>query len=278
LAPLTLGVSYTFSHAIDDSSDRTTATFINAYNLPSNRASSDYDQRHLFSLSYVYQLPLMKLWEAMETFDDDPTNEISNHHSDESRRIAGRFFANWEFSGITIYQSGTPFSILNAGSVDGISVPDNAGVVTVAGPASYVDLATNPFPVSKFANNVSTFGPILGNPGLFAAPRGLTFGSTGRNYFRNPRRTNFDMALAKYFPLSEGRSIQLRIEAFNVFNHTQFRIYDPSHPGNAGNNIVSCYGGANGNAGDPACDTSSFLHPIDAHRPRTMQIGFKFQF
>ena len=277
-APLTLGVSYTYSHAIDDSSDRTTATFINAYNLASNRASSDYDQRHLFSISYVYQLPLMKVWEALQFADDDPTNQISSHHSDESKKIAGRFFANWEFSGITIYQSGTPFSVLNAGTVDGISTPDNAGVVTVAGPASYADLATNPFPNTKGTNNPATFGPLLGNPGQFQAPMGLTFGNTGRNFFRNPNRTNFDMALAKNFPLSEGRSMQLRLEGFNVFNHTQFRIYDASHPGNAGNNIVSCYGDSNGNAGDPSCATSAFLHPIDAHRPRTMQIGFKFLF
>jgi len=43
--------------------------------------------------------------------------------------------------------------------------------------------------------------------------------------------------------------------------------------------VIACYGDTNGAAGDPGCVTSSsFLHPIDAHRPRTVQLGVKFQF
>src|SRR5262249_40568313 len=125
----------------------------------------------------------------------------------------------------------------------------------------------------------NTFGPLLGNPGRFVAPTGLTFGNAGRNAMTNPRRTNFDVALSKFFPLSESRAFEFRIEAFNVLNHSQFRIFDPSHPGNTGNNVITCYGGANSSAGDPGClASSSFLHPVDAHRPRTMQFGFKFNF
>jgi hypothetical protein len=212
--------------------------------------------------------------------DDDPTNVLSKGSSSEPSSLAKKIWDNWEASGITVFQTGTPFSVLNAGSVDGISGPDNAGIVTVAGPASYPDLATSPLPrPASNAGAGATFGPLLGNPGLFVAPMGLTFGDAGRNYFSNPSRTNFDFALAKNFPLAEGRSLQFRLEAFNVFNHTQFRIYDPSHPGNPGNNVISCYGDTNFSAGDPGCvSTSAFLHPIDAHRPRTMQVGFKFYF
>jgi hypothetical protein len=276
--PLTLGVTYTYSHSIDDSSDRTTATFINAYNLPSNRASSDFDQRHLFNLSYVYQLPLMKIYRMLNGLDDDSGNKVSYHGATST--FAERIWDGWELSGITVFQTGTPFSVLNGGNVDGTSPSDNAGVVTITGPASYPDLATNPdkAPPSNIGAG-NTFGPLLGNPNQFVAPTGLTFGNAGRNSFRNPRRTNFDMALAKNFPLSEGRSFQFRLEAFNVFNHTQFRIYDPSNPGNTGNNVITCYGGANYSAGAPGCvSTSSFLHPVDAHRPRTLQLGFKFVF
>jgi hypothetical protein len=76
-------------------------------------------------------------------------------------------------------------------------------------------------------------------------------------------------------------NLQFRLETFNTFNHTQFRIYDPSNPGNSGNNVVNCFGGsATGySAGDPTClATSSFLHPVDAHRPRTIQLGVKYVF
>lgn len=274
--PLTLGISYTYSHSIDDASDRTEATFINAYNLASNRASSDFDQRHLLNVSYVYQLPLARLRNFLNWADNDPTNQVSSHGSDLNRNL----WENWELSGITTFQSGTPFSVLNAGSVDGISTPDNAGIVTVSGPASYPDLASNPGPApSSTSGSGFTFGPLIGNPGRFVAPTGLTFGNAGRNFLSNPSRTNFDMQLSKSFLFGEGRSMQFRLETFNIFNHTQFRIYDPSHPGNAGNNVISCYSDLNGSANDPSClGTSGFLHPIDAHRPRTMQLGFKFLF
>ena len=110
------------------------------------------------------------------------------------------------------------------------------------------------------------------------APRGLTFGDAGRNVLNNPSRLNFDVAALKNFPLSERFLLQFRAEAFNVFNHTQFRIYDPNL-GNQANNTISCYGGPNYSAGATSCLAgSSFLHPIDAHRPRTMQLGLKLSF
>jgi hypothetical protein len=52
--PLDLGVSYTYSHSIDDASDRFNANFVNAYDLSQNKASSDFDERHLLNISYIY--------------------------------------------------------------------------------------------------------------------------------------------------------------------------------------------------------------------------------
>jgi hypothetical protein len=124
---------------------------------------------------------------------------------------------------------------------------------------------------------------LLLNPGAFAAPTGLTFGDAGRNILNNPNRTNFDMALLKHFNLSENSLLEFRAEAFNVFNHTQFRIFD-STLGNQANNTVSCYGGpstgysAAGGDGVDCLTGSAFLHPVDAHRPRTIQLGLKLSF
>ena len=58
--PLTFGLAYSYGHSIDDSSDRSDANFVNSYNLASNRASSDFDQRHILNVSYVYRLPSVK--------------------------------------------------------------------------------------------------------------------------------------------------------------------------------------------------------------------------
>jgi hypothetical protein len=279
--PLTLGLSYTYSHSIDDSSDRTSALFLNAYNISQNRASSDFDQRHLVNLSYIYDLPLEHWIKQLNFADDDPTNQVAGHGLSDKQKS---FLSGWQFAGITIYSSGTPFSVINGGSAAGISTQDNAGVLAVIGPGSYPDLASSIAPrpaISKGSSGL--FGPIIGNPGDFIAPQGLTYGNAGRNYFNNPSRLNFDMSIIKNVALREGQSLQFRFEAFNVFNHTQLRIYDPSNSGNPGNNVVNCYGSSTDaspfSSGSSSCiANSSFLHPVDAHRPRTVQLGVKFLF
>jgi hypothetical protein len=280
--PLTLGVSYTYSHSIDDSSDRSDTTLVNSYDLSSNKASSNFDQRHLLNISYVYKLDSLvnklRYWFSNIGYDDSAATQ-SVAMPEASSRWAHIVEDGWELSGITIYQSGTPFSVINGGSSTGISVLDNAGVANGTGAGSYPDVIGNPYKAAPFGgNNYQSIGPILGNPAAFAAPEGLTFGNAGRNFLHNPSRLNFDVALLKHFKITEGSNLEFRVEAFNVFNHTQFRIYDPDK-GNTGSNTITCYGGADNSAGDPSCLVgNSFLHPVDAHRPRTMQFGLKYNF
>ncbi|MGC9947936.1 MAG: carboxypeptidase regulatory-like domain-containing protein [Bryobacteraceae bacterium] len=276
--PFTLGVSYTYSHSLDDSSDRSDATFVNSYNLASNKASSNFDQRNLLNISYIYELPFLRFIASPigQMFSSDGTGQVS-----ESMQKA---LKGWELSGITSFQSGTPFSVVNAGGFNGISVPDNAGVANNLGLGSYPDLVGNPRgPVPSGGNNGLSFGPLLLNPGAFAAPTGLTFGDAGRNALNNPSRLNFDMALLKHIKVRESSELEVRLETFNTFNHTQFRIYD-SNLGNQANNTVNCYGGAAagysaaGGDGVDCLTGSAFLHPVDAHRPRTVQFGLKYSF
>ena len=277
--PLTLGISYTYSHSLDDSSDRSDATFVNSYDLESNRASSNFDQRNLLNVSYIYEIPFLQFIASPigQMFSSDGTGQVSES--------AQKALKGWELSGITTFQSGTPFSVVNAGSgFNGISVPDNAGVANNLGLGSYPNVVGNPYgPVPGGGNNGESFGPLLLNPGAFAAPTGLTFGDAGRNALNNPSRLNFDMALLKHIKVREHSELELRLETFNTFNHTQFRIYD-SNLGSQANNTVSCYGppatgySAAGGDGVDCLTGSAFLHPVDAHRPRTVQFGLKFAF
>jgi hypothetical protein len=233
----------------------------------------------LLNISYIYQLPLENLLGKFSGWaDSDPTNTVAGHGFTDAQKT---FLRGWEISGITLFSSGTPFSVVNGGSTSGISGIDNAGVASGTEPDSYPDIIQNApqSPGSQSAGN-GVLGPLLGNPNQFVAPTGLTYGNAGRNFFRNPGRLNFDISLTKNVPLKkEGTSLQFRIETFNTFNHTQFQIYDPSNPGSSGNNVITCYAGANNSAGDSSClSGNSFLHPIDAHRPRTIQLGVKFLF
>jgi Carboxypeptidase regulatory-like domain len=289
--PLTAGLSYTYSHSIDDASDRSDPVLVDSYNLRENRASSNFDERHLLNFSYLYRIPNFAhwFWEsalAPITPDTAPKPETPATSPPPSANCCSptlnQIFGGWEVSGVTLFQSGTPFTVINSAGNTGISLTDNAGVSSGLGiAASYPDvahaLAPPPF-------NFQSFGPLLGNPSQFAAPRGLTFGTAGRNFLNNPSRLNFDMALLKHFKVSESSEIQFRAEFFNIFNHTQFRIYDPDNPGSSGNNVVSCYAGPVYSAGFQSiggadCATgASFLHPLDAHRPRTIQFGLKWGF
>jgi hypothetical protein len=115
------------------------------------------------------------------------------------------------------------------------------------------------------------------------APQGLTFGNAGRNALNNSSRWNFDMTFLKHFKVTEAANVEFRTEIFNIFNHTQFRVYDPSpNFGNGASNTITCYGVEAYNAGgDPQRDCltgNGFLHPVSAHPPRTMQVGLKLNF
>ncbi len=199
---LQLSASYTYSHSIDDASSAGDTSFVDSNNLQLNRANSNFDQRHVFTLSYIYDLPFFK-----------------------APGLTHTLLGGWQWSGITTIQSGTPFSVTNAG--DGGAIPgDNAGVANGTGTGSRPDLVGDPNAVGSGSGPTSIggtqFGPLLVNPSAFAAPQGLTFGDAGRNIVRNPNQTNFDMAIYKHFPIRESMSFEFRAEAFNVFNHTEF--------------------------------------------------------
>jgi hypothetical protein len=296
--PLTLDLAYTYSHSIDDSSDRTDIP-VNGLDIRANKASSSFDQRHLFESSYVYRLPLLSfLRNFLSNISRDPDSENKAAVNRPPSYYINAGFAKvllegWDFSGLTLFQTGTPFSVYNSGyrtASYSAGAVDNAGVANGLSPLyeSYPDLvgsARRGIRAAQLAggNNSLSKGPLLLNPAAFAAPRGLTFGNAGRNVLNNPRRTNFDMSLLKHFTLPRESDLEFRAEAFNIFNHTQFRIYDPTF-GNTSSNTVSCYGDATANysaAGGDGTDCyagSGFLHPYDAHRPRTLQFGLKLAF
>ena len=286
-----IGVAYTYSHSFDNASDRSDATFVNSFDLKANTASSNFDQRHLLHVSYTYQLPLVQFFDHVLHFGSDDTDSDANyagHPYDpgawSASKMVSRVLGGWELSGITAFETGIPFTVINNGSPAGTSTLDNAGVANGQGAGSYPDRVGSAHSyIAYHGPNPRSVGPLLLDPGAFTAPRGLSFGDAGRNSLNNPRRTNWDTAVLKNIALMESVQMQFRAEAFNVFNQTQFRIYDPLL-GNQAQNTISCYGGAAtgysaaGGDGSDCLTGSSFLHPVDAHRPRTIQFGLKLAF
>ena len=231
---LTLSIAYSYSHSIDDSSDRSDNTILNAFDVAANRASSNFDQRQNLSVSYVYSLPFFR-----------------------SGGMAQHVLGGWQISGITVAQSGQPFTVTNGLG----SFGDNAGVGNgVATASSHPDLISNPKAGFTPNQDPTIRGPLFYNPNAFAAPTGLTFGNVGRNTLTLPGRLNFDFGLFKRFAINERAGFEFRAETFNLFNHTQF--------------------GGNGNSGINAAflPGSDFMHLNAAHDPRRMQLGLRFYF
>jgi hypothetical protein len=282
---LELNASYTYSHSIDDSSSGGgDASLINSYNLASMRASSSFDQRHVITIGYVYDLPFFK-----------------------GRGLTHSLLGGWQWSGITTIQSGSPFTVYQKGTTLADSAPVNPGTIGPYAPAdnagvgnlqsaianlgsltgaSWPDIVGNPR--SGVVNSpLPGYGPLLYNPSAFAAPVGLTFGDAGRDDLNNPWRTNFDMALLKHFAVTESKYFEFRAEAFNVFNHTEF-AYLGGEGGSAGDNaglgntdsVITCYGGTNFSAGNSSCaGVDPFLFRSgSSHLPRILQLALKFIF
>ena len=191
---LTMSVAYTYSHSIDDSSSRFDTGFTDSYNLALSRASSNFDLKHNFVVSYVYALPFFK----------DPG-------------IAHTLLGGWSVSGITTIQSGVPFTVTN-----GAGLTDSAGLGNGTGTASRPDLVGDPGASLSQTEFPDQRGPLYYNPAAFAVPTGLTYGTLGRNTLRMPGRTNFDVGLFKRFVIKENAAFEFRWETFNLFNHTQF--------------------------------------------------------
>jgi hypothetical protein len=247
---LQLNVSYTFSHSIDDASDGGLfgdGGILNEFSFASFRAASNFDERHLFNVSAIYDLPFFK-----------------------GPGLKSKLLGGWELSGIGLWQTGTPFSAYN-----GI-LGDNAGlgngVASSAGAGqSYADVISDPHQNIPRFDPASGFGPFVANPNAFANPVGLTLGNAGRNSLRNPGRWNIDMAMFKHFVIKESMAIEFRAEAFNIFNHTEF--------GPLGGD----QGGAAGSAGFSSGTStfvpgSNFLQVGTAYSPRILQLGAKFLF
>jgi hypothetical protein len=198
---LVIGVAYTFSKFFvtnNNDSDSVNPFNTRAYEYRLSAA----DQTNNMVINYVYRLP-------------GPAQYLRNN------KVAKLALNGWEVSGVTIFRTGTPLEI--SPSIAGVTT----GAVTTGsytfGPMVY--LTGQPI----FNSNVGVNGDHI-NPAAFEiGPPGDT-APWPRTYMRNPGTNNFDLSVFKNFRITEtkGRYLQLRLEAFNALNHTQFSGYNTS--------------------------------------------------
>lgn len=203
--------AYTWSRSTDATSTGNTA-FNTAYNDQSNinasRGLSDFDRTHRLVVSYVYDLPFF------------------SHKSGWEHAALG----GWSVSGVTIFQSGTPFSIFDSGAATAFLVSGSTPLLgaSLANGASVSGGYTKGDVHSRLNGYVNlanfTFAPKLYPTQCSSDPNFCTtgFGNLGRNVYRGPFQQNWDFSLIKNFRLTERQSLRFTSDFFNIWNHANF--------------------------------------------------------
>jgi hypothetical protein len=218
--------AYTYAKSTDATSSGNTAlntAFNDESDLKFSRGLSDYDRKHRLTVSYRYELPFFSKASGLR------------------RTLLGE----WAISGITILQSGTPFSVTDSGAGTAYLGPGLAsatlggqladGGSIAAGLTSgdihhrldgYLNL--NNFTTAPVAD------PVGCNADLTRAACTTAFGNLGRNIYRGPRQQNWDFSLLKNFRLTEEQSLRFTADFFNIWNHASFAspaFNDVENPG-----------------------------------------------
>jgi hypothetical protein len=181
---LTFDANYTWSKSIDDASD--VGTTFSETNIPQ-------DVRNV------------RAERALSSFDHRHRFVFSYSYKLPFQR-GGRLLQSWTITGLGSLQSGAPFTV--------ILPTDNANIG--AGPAQRPNLIADPN-VNAPHTSQQWF-----NTAAFQMPTAFTFGTSGRNVVFAAPEKNFDVSLAKETAVKESTQLQFRVEAFNVFNHTNF--------------------------------------------------------
>jgi|HubBroStandDraft_3_1064219.scaffolds.fasta_scaffold08092_1 hypothetical protein len=204
--------AYTFSKNIDATSTGNTA-FNTAYNDQSNinasRGISDFNRPQRLALSYVYNFPFFA-------------------HATGAKEV---LLGNWAFSGVTIFQSGIPFSIYDSSAGTAFLGQGSTPLLgaSLAAGASIASGLTSGNIHQRISNgylNPSAFvpAPLLYPTQCQSEPNFCPtgFGDLGRNLYHGPFQQNWDASLIKYFKIGERQEIRFTADFFNIWNHTNF--------------------------------------------------------
>jgi Carboxypeptidase regulatory-like domain/TonB dependent receptor len=202
----TIQSSYTFSRNIDttqastffsDATNGTTTAFPEFPNLNYNKGLADYHAKHNWVVNFIWELPF-------------------------ARNLTGlrkTFLDGWQLAGISNARSGNPLTVFVQANRSGSLWQPSLGPGIGRDRASIASGFT-------YESAVQGRSDQYFNPAAFVVPPAGTLGTTGRGAFIGPNYRTFDLAAVKNTRLprllGEAGNLQLRLEAFNLFNRTNF--------------------------------------------------------
>ena len=220
-------IGYTYSKSIDEGSNL--GEQLNPLSLRATRALSAWDMRHNLVASYKVTLPFDALVRHFRCLTE-----------------------GWNLAGTVRFSTGFPVTLMDDS--------DRSLLGTLGNGVNNYLLDTPEYHGASLDINTN---PRDGRPAFSNTPAAFTtetlgqLGNVPRRFFYGPGINNFDMTLSKTLKIAETKSVEIRAEAFNVFNHAQF--YGPAS--------------VNGEVND-----THFGQAVAAAAPRLMQIAAKFEF
>jgi hypothetical protein len=212
---LSYGFAYTLSKCMDDGSAQRDV-IPDAYDATFLWGPCNQDTRHVAVINFIYQLPFFR-----------------NSNSRALRAVAG----GWQITGVTQFQSGTPFTVQTTDDFAGIG-PGSGNQIQYFW--KYANFGQDPEYPKQFAAGGNAADPAQyltvrdssGNPLFTAPPAGTMVKDRLRNYFYNPGFQNWNLGLFKEFAVTERHRALFRVEAFNFPNHPNWGGVD-NNPRNA---------------------------------------------
>ena len=206
------GLQFTARYTLSASKDNLSSTFsdsnanaslglLDPFDPDFDYGYSDFDSRHRFVSSFNYEIPFFK-----------------NAENDLVRNVLGGF----SLTGIFSARTGNPFTVFDCTTASSGACPryvPSSGI-TSTGAGSLAEVGANSFNYINLPAANPFFNPIAGNGVVGPFPAEMS----KRNAFRGPGFWNADLGLYKRVKFSERYSMQLRLEAFNVFNHSNLFI------------------------------------------------------
>jgi hypothetical protein len=221
-----INLAYTFSKNLTNNlSDRSHAPQ-DSFDIASEYGRAFLDRRHITTINYIYELPFFR----------------------NDRGLAGMLLGGWQASGIVTFQTGLPFTVTTS-SFDAAGLGNSPARISGNRPTLLCDPNAGAPHTPQQWFNVDCFQP---NPPTNSTNIPNVPGSAGRNIVNGPPTKRVDLTLSKNFHFSEHMRLQLRAEAFNLFNWT--------NPRGLSTNVTS----------------STFGQVISYRDPRTLQFGAKF--